>query len=273
MTSSKVAGSGSVSPAAVLVGTTNTRVIPAFPAVADRHVKMDTLYRGDVLGAAGSRADSTWDPQNADVYRSLGLRLVIDLRSDAEADLIPSAWDQTGAELVRAPIPEGVEGTETDFIKLLRSGEITRFSPQDLGGWYRDVFERRANVFGFAIGRLAAEGGLPALIHCHAGKDRTGLLIALVLEVVGVPRELVIQDYALTDGYRGHIAEGHLKPFVSTLGLDPDDVRAFWQSPSTALEIALESLDRDYGGPEKYLVSAGGVVTEQLDWLRATLLE
>ncbi|WP_119031540.1 tyrosine-protein phosphatase [Gordonia rubripertincta] len=255
-----------------LPGTTNTRDLGGLPTTDGRIVVRGRLFRGDVLGPVGSTAECCWSDEHAAAYRALGLRLVVDLRSEPEAELVPSAWGTgTGARLLHAPVPEGVEGTETDFMRMLRDGSVTRFGPADLGVWYSQVFDRRADVFGRVVTEIADPQGRPTLIHCHAGKDRTGLLVALILEVIGVPREAILEDYAVTGVNRRHVAE-QAEPLIAELGLVMDEVRTFFESPPAALSAALGYLDREYGGAAGYLREAGGVESERLDALREGLL-
>ena len=68
---------------------------------------------------------------------------------------------------------------------------------------YRRMLASGAVTFGALFSRLAAPGRLPAVIHCLAGKDRTGLTVALLLTALGVPRQVVLDDYQLTNDYRG----------------------------------------------------------------------
>lgn len=263
-------GSGAVT--APLPGTTNTRDLGGLPIEDGGIVGHGRLFRGDVLGPVGSSAECCWSDEHAPTYRELGLRLVVDLRSEAEVELVPSAWGTgTGARLLHAPVPEGVEGTETDFMRMLRDGLITRFGPADLGVWYSQVFDRRADVFGRVIAEIADPTGRPTLIHCHAGKDRTGLVIALILGVLGVPREAILADYTVTGVNRRHVAE-QAEPLVAELGLVMAEVRTFFESPPLALSAALDHLDREYGGVAGYLQQAGGVAPEQLVALRQGLI-
>ncbi|GAB93705.1 putative protein-tyrosine phosphatase [Gordonia rhizosphera NBRC 16068] len=263
---------GAATPAAPLPGTSNTREVGGFHTEDGRSVAAGLLYRGDVLGLPGTDAECLWNEVYADVYRSLGLRVVVDLRSDAEAELVPSAWaSETGARLVRAAIPEGVEGSATDFMRMLQDGEIARFGPDDLGIWYQQVLERRASVFGDAVRVLAEPDSYPALVHCHAGKDRTGLLIAVILETLGVPRPQVVHDYTMTGTYRAGRAEQHAG-LLQGLGLRVDDVRTFWETPAHAMQAALVHLDTEFGGPAEYLHVAAGVSRPEIDSLRRFLL-
>lgn len=254
-------------------GTSNVRDVGGYPVGDRERVSTGRLYRSEALGLPGSGAESVWDALRAEEYRRLGLRTVVDLRSDHEADLVPSAWARaTGARLVRAPIPEGVEGSGTDFMRMLRDGSITRFDEEDLGRWYQHVFRRRAAVLGAVVRELAHPGNLPALVHCHAGKDRTGLVVALVLETVGVPRNVVVADYALTGEYRPDRVAQHAE-MLDRLGVGLEDVRVFWEAPARAMESALEFLDAAYGCAPGYLISECGVSAGQIESLRAALVE
>lgn len=248
---------GSAVTTAPLPGTTNTREVGGFAGLDGRAVARGRLYRGDVLGSEDSEAECRWSADYADGFRALGLRLVVDLRSDPEVEAVPSAWgDGTGARLVRAPIPEGVQGSHTDFERMLNAGEITHFSATDLGRWYGDALDRRATVFAGAVGEIAAVGGAPALVHCHAGKDRTGLLIALILDALGVSRDEILADYEATAANRRHVAEASV-PVLESLGVRYENVRSFWETPPVAMSVALDHLDSRYGGTVGYLVQAG----------------
>lgn len=270
---SQLRRSGVVTHPVPLVGTSNTREVGGFPAVDGRTIASGRLFRGEVLGLSGSRAQSIWNPEHAEHYMALGLRTVIDLRSENEVADVPSAWAmETGATLVHIAFAEGVEGSATDFTRMLREGKITRFEPHDLGAWYQGALDRRADVFGVAVRILADSNNYPVLVHCQVGKDRTGLLIAMVLETLGVPREHVIADYTLTGVLRTGAAERYAE-MVQELGLQLDDIRAFWQTPGVAMQLALEHLDERYGSPEDYLKTAGGVSQTEIDALRSILLE
>ncbi|MCE4266306.1 tyrosine-protein phosphatase [Rhodococcus globerulus] len=256
-----------------LVGTTNTRDIGGFGTDDGRTVARGRLYRADVLGVTGSAAETFWLPENAPLYRALGLRTVVDLRSVSEAELVPSAWaTETGAHLLRAAIPEGVEGTATDFMSMLHAGTITEFGPDDLGRWYSDVLDRRASVFGQILRTLSRPDRYPALIHCHAGKDRTGLTVALILDTLQVPREEILRDYAATGINRRESAAKHAD-LVTALGLDLDAIKTFWEAPMQAMSIALTHLDSEYGGTVGFLESACGVSARHIDALKGNLLE
>jgi protein-tyrosine phosphatase len=146
---------------------------------------------GQVLRSANLRyVDDTTVAHLVDVF---GLKLVIDLRTAREIDRDgPTAVADAGVETVAlsfipedgTPLPETGSGDPVDSDPLLR----------DYLGY---LVDRTENVVQ-AVRLLGAPDAGPTLVHCAAGKDRTGVLLALVLDAVGVEREAVIADYALS---------------------------------------------------------------------------
>jgi protein-tyrosine phosphatase len=115
--------------------------------------------------------------------------------------------------------------------------------PPGLEGIYRYLVEERGHAIAAAIGVLCAAGSVPALVHCSAGKDRTGIVIGLILAVLGVPDEIIAADYALSGGR-----------------IDAHVIAALDQIPGAAEQGALT--------PE-LLASPPGLMLDTLAWARA----
>ena len=113
----------------------------------------------------------------------------------------------------------------------------------DLGAEYRYMIDECGASIGAAVSELCAPGALPALVHCAAGQDRTGIVIALVLAVLGVPDELIGADYSLSSVY-----------------LDPD---------STAMTGRLKAADPGDNVTAELLSSQAGLILNVLAWARA----
>ncbi|MER7127997.1 tyrosine-protein phosphatase [Streptosporangium saharense] len=129
-----------------------------------------------------------------------GLRLVADLRSEAERagdDWAPLT--DLGVRVTHL----GTSGSPAD-LSALPPGI-------DLGDLYVLMLDHRTAWFASVVAEIA--DGLPALVHCAAGKDRTGLVVALILDLVGVEHEVIVRDYAAT--------ATHLPQIITMLGLTP----------------------------------------------------
>lgn len=173
------------------------RIVPLEGGVNFRDLGGYATRDGGTLGwgrvyRSGSLAELTTEDRA--VVEGLGIRVVCDLRSNRERFSRPSRlfhsverWcrdhDDGVGDLVRAMTrPEAtVEGAEALMMGMY--GEL----PYEHAESYRELLLR------------VASGSLPLLFHCSAGKDRTGVGAALLLEVAGVPRETIIEDYVLTD--------------------------------------------------------------------------
>lgn len=254
-------------------GTANLRDVGGYRAADGSEVLRRRLYRSEaIVDRGGPDSYSFHDAAHAVHYRALDLRTVIDLRAEREAGLAPTAWARaTGARLYEFPIAEGGEGADTNYIRMLISGEMDRFDAEDMAGFYIGLLENRAETWGAAYRVLSERDRLPALVHCAAGKDRTGVFIALVLSSLGVPDDLVATDYSLTDRYRPNRIDAYAHRFVAA-GRDPEIARALFESPYQAMRSMLDHLSAVYGGPVGYLQDRAGVSAEQIDRLRAALL-
>jgi protein-tyrosine phosphatase len=161
-----------------LPGTLNLRDLGGYPTADGGVVRWRTLLRSDAL--------SRLDDAGRAALAALPLRTVIDLRTDEEARDAPSALGGVGARTFRIP--------------LFTGEALSRLDPE-LAAVYRYMVDDRGTAIASAVGRLCGHGALPGLIHCSAGKDRTGLVAALVLGVAGVPDEIIAADYAMSAAY------------------------------------------------------------------------
>lgn len=136
---------------------------------------------------------------------------------------------------------------------------------------YHCLFESSDAEIAAALRALlsSAERGAPALFFCRAGKDRTGLVAALVLSVCGVADESILDDYVLSDDPSAReIALGGLERSRDLQGLD---TRVFARAPREALAGALRRLRERHGSVERYLSERAGFTLAEQARLRAAL--
>ncbi len=231
-----------------LNGTHNLRDVGGYPTHAGGSVAWRTLFRSDSL----HRLDSHGLTRLA----GLDLRTIVDLRADIEVEQRPSAIAGLPARLVRAPI--------------VRDPTLLPPLP-DLAAEYRYTIDECGDSIGAVIRELCAPGALPALVHCAAGQDRTGIVIALVLAVLGVPDDVIGADYSLSSVYLDPDSTaviGRLK------AAGPDaNVTAELISSQAGLILNVLALARAAGGGsvDRYL-TAHGVAAPDLAALRSMLV-
>jgi hypothetical protein len=120
------------------------------------------------------------------------MRTIIDLRSAVELDRTGRGpLGETDMQFVHAPLSHGDAAAGRVLPQALADG--------DLGLHYVTSLAERTETLAMVIGHLASPDYLPAVFHCTAGKDRTGMVAALVLSLVGVPDDVIVHDYTLTD--------------------------------------------------------------------------
>jgi protein-tyrosine phosphatase len=119
-------------------------------------------------------------------------------------------------------------------------------------------------------------GGAPMLVHCSAGKDRTGFVIAMLLYSLEVPEELIREDYLASRHWPG--AVHHRASLAARLGrfMPAEEIEAAVDTVidvrDVYLDAALGALRRDFGSVERYLERAAGLDAARLERLRERLL-
>ena len=224
-----------------LDGTRNVRDVGGYPTLDGRRMRWRMLLRSDELTRLPART--------VDALADLGLRQVIDLRWPEELEIAPN-------DFRRRP------GVRYTSIPLLADDPTPHAG---LAGMYRHVLDARAAQLAAVVRALFADGGLPAVIGCAAGKDRTGVTIALLLDLCGVPRDVIVEDYALSAGF-----------FASPVAhVEPDDWRhasLVVDSPPEFMDSALAHLDAAHGGARS-LLRRQGLTDAELDALVERLTE
>jgi protein-tyrosine phosphatase len=239
----------------------NFRDLGGYAAQDGRTVRYGRLFRADALHRL-TEADGG-------AFRALRLRTVIDLRSNAEISDFGRLRDELAAELAwhQMPVMEEV---------LLRPREIEEISAaapviDEPGESYARMIGDGA-VVARVFNLLGAEGSLPAVFHCTAGKDRTGIMAAMTLDLLGVSDDVIAADYVLTDVSRPRSIEWinqHEPAFAALLAQFPPERRVC--RPEMILGF-LERVRAEHGSVEDLLLSAG-VDAAVLDRLRDDLLE
>ena len=231
-------------------GCFNVRDVGGYATEDGATIRWRTLLRADSL--------SRLTPAGCDALVSHGVRTIVDLRGAAEADEDIHPFGPKGSHVgsagylhwpVRDPEDLELEALFNATTGLLATYQLNvdRCAPR-----------LAAVVRAFAD---APEGGV--LIHCQVGKDRTGIVIALLLALAGVPNETIVADYAPSGA--------NIRPLYDQWHAAGRSVSYdAWQSHPGTMQALLEHLERTHGGVQAYLL-AGGLTPEEITRVRARL--
>ncbi|MET7650343.1 tyrosine-protein phosphatase [Streptomyces sp. NPDC005486] len=233
----------------------NFRDLGGYPTSTGHRVRAGRLFRADSLGKL--RPDTPdWDR-----FLALGVRTVIDLRHPWEAEArgrVPEHGSFTYQNL-------SIEHRPYDQAALTADVDPGPY----LSARFMEVAQDGTKEIAAAL-ELVAEAKEGLVFHCASGKDRTGQLAALVLGLLGVPDEVIIEDFTLTE---------LATPALLADWRSRNDGRSpawpsFARAPESVMRLFLEALRARYGSVEAYVTGALGMDVEALSAaLRAGLLE
>ena len=255
-----------------LDGAVNVRDIGGYRTSYGVEVTRGRLFRGDALSQLSGP-----DTERLD---RLGLRTVIDFRTPGEVLLSGADRLPFGIEFLSLPVGGGDLGS---LYELIASGDHQR-QRRELGegraaelmvainrGFVADARQREA--FGAALRLACSAGRLPLLYHCSGGKDRAGWMTAIVLTALGVPRELVLRDYLLSnDLYRTEYQKLRYDLVKTGIVADPELLRPIMEQSATYLGAAFEEAERRYSSFGRFVTHGLEISDAMLGELRRTLL-
>ncbi|MFC8934311.1 tyrosine-protein phosphatase [Rhodococcus sp. NPDC057135] len=234
-----------------LNGTYNFRDVGGYATRDGLTTKWNKLFRSDALHRLNQ--------VDREVLRGRGLAFVIDLREQEELDTAPNALE--GLDLTQFHLP------------IFESEINTRETSLDLAAIYAKVIDQCGVRLVRAVRAIAESDDSAVLVHCTAGKDRTGLVIALALAAVGVDYRDIVADYSLSEvmlaGEWASAMAVKLREYG--IGNGADVAQLVGASPAALMRTSLQSVDNSYGSASEYLL-AHGLSSAELDRLHLALV-
>ena len=237
-----------------LAGASNFRDLGGYVGHQGRRLKWRRLFRSDHLAALS--------PQDVLTLENLGVSRVMDFRGLVERETLACALPSATVHSL-AIEPTVVQGMKD----LMDAGQVvTPELTQDLmRQTYRDFVLGNSARFADLFGHLLEHDG-PLVFHCTAGKDRTGFAAAMILTALGVAKEVVMQDYLLTNTL-------YKMPTLTQAALPQEVTTILWRVQEGFLDAAFEVVDAEFGGLQPYLQDHLDLDALRLERLRELYLQ
>lgn len=222
------------------------------------------VVRSRILYRSGALAPLT--PVDWIKVEGLGIQGVYDLRTVSERQSKPDGWPHPPATVYTSP--------KADLSGLFGDIRTAGNSPARMRAAFLRFYAAAPFAYAgeyAAIFHALAQGQAPVLIHCSAGKDRTGVAAALLLEALRVPRATILADYAMTESLTPppppHPPVGGAAP-----AMPPAVARVLWRADPAYVEAALQAVQRRYGSIDAYMRGALRMTPIEIASLRHNLL-
>lgn len=233
-----------------LPGSYNIRDLGGYPTLGGASTRWRALLRADSLHGLDTAAQAA--------LLDYGVASIIDLRRPEECERQPNVF--AASALVRysalSLLPTSAAGTPEHIADL---ATLYRYLLDNAQGQLRAVLT------------AVAQAPKGVLVHCTAGKDRTGVVVALLLALVGVPDDIIIEDYALTGVYIAPLLE-QLRAAAAQAGYASAQFEPLLESRPEAMAAMLAHLGERYGGAEGYAATIG-LGPAELAGIRTHLVE
>jgi len=251
----------------VLLAAANLRDLGGLPTTDGRTVRTGRLFRGGYL--------CDLDGPSLATVESVGLRTIVDLRRPDEIEQRPHP-DLPGTEVVHV----SVSADDNEFVVL---ANLMEHDPDAIPGpdliteYFRNSVRTRLDRYRLVFDLATDPDRHPLLFNCTAGKDRTGFVGGVLLRLLGVPAEVAIDDYLLSNDLRRPWLQErediHRLRIAERLGVDPDDVpddqmansRAMMWCHAEYLEAAYATVNEEWGSWEAFRRDGLGIDDPRFD--------
>jgi protein-tyrosine phosphatase len=226
----------------------NFRDVGGIPAGGKHRLKEGILYR--------SANPDRLRKDDIEKLRELNIRTIIDLRAPAEVSKKLVAIDHSEKLSLPLDFQQATRERLKPVIFRKDSEELIADISNEI---YLEILDASAPVFRQVLETLASPDHSPALIHCQAGKDRTGIIVALVMLALGVERKFIVSDFMRSnEALLPHFKKRFLLRKIVTFGYFPYRNMLFAVSVRQRnIESVLDRIENHYGGIEGYARSAG----------------
>ena len=243
----------------------NFRDVGGMPTENGGALKSGMIYR--------SEGPASFQEVHRKELAALAIRLVCDLRADTERNKDPNDWTET-ARFLNLDVTNDLRVETNDGWRTLKNDPTPEGARNALNGNYAAIPAAIRPHLKSLIDAIV-DGETPVLVHCTAGKDRTGVMMAILLMALGVPHDVILADYQRSDVFAQNlrIRGGIPEQFEETFGFRPSEalIDTMIGVNLEFLDSALGAITREWGSIDDFFLAAG-VDADQLTRFRDTLV-
>lgn len=239
------------------------------------HTSSGKTIRTGLLYRSGDLADASQEDLQG--LADLGIKTIIDLRAPGEARRHPDRLPENGEAYFHFPVQVSSHKDHGPFREMLShlfAAHRNKDYHKMMENSYREYVSQFQLTFARVV-RLASDpSNLPMLVHCTAGKDRTGFSISLIQRALGVSQETAMQNYLLSNRAVESLKQTMQERFGSTsfLGLSYEHFTPLMEARAAYLESAFDEIDKMYGSLGGYLKDGLAITGEEISSLTKTFL-
>ena len=204
----------------------------------------------------------------------MGIALVCDLRGASERSHMPNVWwTEQKVELLETDILADIRGSPEAW-EALRKSQGAEGAKAVMRSIYHDLPQAAANALAVIFSRVA-DGCIPLLIHCTAGKDRTGFISAMILTVLGVSYDDVLTDYLASNSRMNEAVAGATRRLImerAGKALPEEAMAAINGVEEAYLQESFKAIEINFGSIKAYIRTAAGLDAEKEKAVRKQLL-
>ena len=249
-------------------GAHNFRDLGGYKTEDGRTVKWGKIYRSDNLHSLTD--------EDLKYMKRLNIKSVVDFRSVEERENEP---DRLNPDMTQVLLPIKFQPKELDDGSIKNLMKDLTFGDLDSSNLLRDfnivIVEEFTDEYKNFFRHIIENNAEPLVFHCTAGKDRAGFASAMILTILGVPREKVIEDYLLTNTYvKDHVDDKMLEIELKTFfRADTDNLRKINLVEERYIQAAFDTIDSKWGGMDRYISEALNLNEEDILKLQDFYLE
>ncbi|CAA0090968.1 tyrosine-protein phosphatase [Zhongshania aliphaticivorans] len=255
-----------------LEGGSNFRDLGGYQTTDHKIVRSGMLFRSGAMANLTAKDEAYLNQHN--------FKTVVDLRSQEELDLFPNQWVKHNSDINYVNYQYSIK----DIQSSLKSKDVQNYGA---GNFYLSIADRLQPQLKLYFAELLHKN-TPLVVNCSAGQDRTGFASAMLLSALGVPRDVIIEDYLLSTQYRNpknEMGSVDLKKAAKTNdfakmmlhytdnGKATDAKPLITQDGTPYISIAFAQIEKQYGSVENYLERAIGVDQKDIAKLRSLYLQ